>query len=355
MNIKKLFLAGIIVILIVAIPISVISLQHQQVTTSKATAATSLSFSGVPQSVKPGDPPFTLSIQLDPGSNLVSFVALAITYDKTIITTDTGFTVNQNSFPTIVEQPVYQDKVNTCNGNLCTITITVNTGSDSTKVVTKPTTVATLSMKAVGKGVASLDFKIPPTNVRALDPNSNISQDVLSSATGTKINISDQTTPTVAPTQPPVTVTQKNLPICDGLTITLSKKAPVQATFVVSGHATTSAITKAVFDFGDGKTQTITKTLKKFTATTYHTYPIPNLYVATAQLTDGTGALSNFCTQSFTVASPASISASPTVDTTTSSSTDSSLPATGPNDILLELGAVGFMAMLGGLFLVVFL
>lgn len=338
MNIKKILLVAVIVILIIAIPISVMSLQQQQVTTSKATAATSLNFSGIPSVIKPGDK-FSVDIKLDPGTNLVSFVSLAITYDKTMITTDTGFTVNQTAFPALIEQPIYPDKTNSCNGNQCTMTITVNIGTDNTKVITKPITIATLGLQAVGSGTTTLAFKVPPTNVRALDPNSSVQQDVLATATPANITITGPTVTAVpSPTPLPSACTTFTAQV-------INPNKPLVATFSLTATATASALKKTLIDFGDGTTQTLLSNTKNLHLNTTHTYAGSNSYTIVSTLTDATGnTVGAPCTQALTIDASA----------ITSTATDSAIPATGPSDTLLQFGAMGFALMLGGVFLFFF-
>ena len=82
MSKKLLLLISLIVIVALAIPLTIYLVRQQQDQRSQAQASTTLALAPSPQTVGIGET-FTLTVKIDPGSNLVSFVNLHIQYDST--------------------------------------------------------------------------------------------------------------------------------------------------------------------------------------------------------------------------------------------------------------------------------
>ena len=146
LNGKKLFLIGFIIILLVGIPTTIYFLQKQQETRTRAQKSTNLTFSpnstaSSPIQKKIGDS-VPLDIMVNPGSNLVSFVKLEITYDQDKLATASAgaFTPNTAVFPTVLEGPIYTPGK---------IAVTLSVGPDPTKAVQSIAKAGTVTFTAL--------------------------------------------------------------------------------------------------------------------------------------------------------------------------------------------------------------
>jgi hypothetical protein len=140
--------------------------------------STVLSFSQVsstetPIITKVGDT-VQLELKVDPGENLVSFVKLEIIYDPKILTP-----IKHNAFQpegtltSLLDGPNYKPKGK--------ISVTMSIGADPTKALSKPTTTATISFKAIAPTeTPTLVTFGPATSVLSLASQDNASQNVLS-------------------------------------------------------------------------------------------------------------------------------------------------------------------------------
>jgi hypothetical protein len=206
---KKLFLIGLAALLLVGIPVTVYLLQKQQELASHAQKSTNLSFSPTSSSQAPlvhniGDN-IPLTVNVDPGQNLVSFVKLDIQYDPTILATISGqpaFTPNTQSFPSVLEGPIYSSGK---------IEITLSVGPDPTKAIQALTTAGTVTLHAIADTPAGQPTQVTyavDTEVMSIGPNDEASENVLSTATpativigaGTNTPTSPQSIPTATPT-----------------------------------------------------------------------------------------------------------------------------------------------------------
>jgi hypothetical protein len=161
-------------------------------------------------------------------------------------------------------------------------------------------------------------------------------------------------TPTPTPTTPPGTPTQPGLPICNTLTADRSTTgyAPYALTLTGSASSQDNPITKAIFTFGDGQTQTLTQggTLGSKTASvsTSHSYQQIGNYTASVVFYDknnnNTGS-SNNCNLTIAIITPPPGGHNPTIVPT------NPIPSTGPGDTIAAIGVVGALILvLGGLF-----
>src|ERR1035437_1197016 len=112
---KKIVAIGFVLVLLVAIPLTVYLVQQQQKTKTGAVAATTLTLTPPSSTVTAGTN-VTLAVNLDPGTNQVSFVKFTITYDPgklkrtgdgLKVTTWTG--ASGTTVPQVLQDPTYDD------------------------------------------------------------------------------------------------------------------------------------------------------------------------------------------------------------------------------------------------------
>lgn len=389
---KKLLLIGFAVILLIAIPLTVYTLQQQQEIRSQAQAATTLSFLPPSSQVSPlqknVDDVFSIDATVDPSTNLVSFVRLEIQYDPTKLATSSAqgaeaFTPNTVAFPSILEGPIYEEGK---------IAVTLSVGSDPTKAIQTTTKVGTINLRALAatETPTQVTYAIN-TQVLSIGSSDQASENVLATKTPAVITITGDNTTTPTPTNPVTTpspslspsptievspspspspsatpevslspippVGGTQLPICTLFTATESNPiaeissdsgniasgtASVTYDFIVEGNDPDGTIEQVTFNFGDGSVTTITDGLStnSIQTTTFHTYE-EGTYTASAVLTDNLGNVSaDSCSQTIVIGDPV-ITPTDTIgmDTPTPSIADP-----GPGSTILGIGA--FFTML---------
>ncbi|HSW89189.1 MAG TPA: cohesin domain-containing protein [Candidatus Saccharimonadales bacterium] len=193
----KIFIGIIALLLIIVVPLSVYLGNQQTQLNSNAAASTTLSFSQSAIQVAAGSP-ISASITMNPGSNAVSLIQLVITYDSSMVTPNatTGFQPNATAFPTILDGPTYGN----CNGNQCTMSISMSIGNNVTQAITQSTTIGTVNFQPVKEGTTQLFFD-PTTQIFSIAAADQANENVLSSSTPTTITIgqASATTPTAFP------------------------------------------------------------------------------------------------------------------------------------------------------------
>lgn len=362
---KKILIIGFIVALMLAIPLSILALKGQQVTTSKATPATTLSFSAPGKAIAIGDN-FNLDVLINPGNNQVSFVQLVVQYDGAKLKA-TGIKPNSTAFPVTLETPDPK-----CDGGpSCSIAITVSVGADPTKVVTAATTVATISFTAVAgtNGTPTqVTFSSGSTKVYSTAGTDQPSENVLASSQPASIDIGGGATPTIAPTDTPTptaaptaptssptpapTTSSNQSPVCSSLSLSATTgSTPLTLTLTAAGSDADGTISKATFNFGDGQTQDIVSGggIGSGTASVQitHTYSTAGSFTATSLFTDNNGAISDTatCSQILTVNAGAQATGSATPTPI------KSLPKTGPEHIVIGIGIFGILLSIFGGFI----
>ncbi|MBI2075014.1 MAG: PKD domain-containing protein [Candidatus Levybacteria bacterium] len=371
---KKFLLLGFIVVLLVAIPLTILTLQKSQETRSRATPATTLSFSPTTVSTTAGQS-FNLDVNIDPGSNQVSFVKLSISYDQSKLSTGSGSCNDSfcptNKFPSVLEGPIYTP------GN---ISITLSVGADPTAVIQAATKIATVTFKAnqltsATTATVSFDTATEKTQVLSIAQSDTPSENVLlPNPAPATINIAaGAPLPTAAPTTAPTptsTSSANQPPVCSNLNVdrTTSGVAPFSITFTVNGTDANGTIKKVTIDFGDGPVQDISQNggigSKDVSLQIAHTYRNPGTFKAQATLTDNNDVVSaanTSCAQTITVtqasagaggqANPtptaAIVTDAPIVSTSTPQPT---LAPPGPDGKIIGIGAIGaVLAIIGGL------
>lgn len=389
MSRKKLLLIGFIIIILIAIPLTIFLIKQQQDNRSRAEKATTVSFEPASTEQTPlqknKNDPVALDVFVDPGTNqnLVSFVKLEINYDPAKLATGTGAFAADQSVMSLLEGPTYSPGK---------ITATLSVGVDPTKVIQTKTKVATVTFTAIdGTGSTPTEVQFgTTTQVLSAGPNDQANENVLAGTTNAFITIAgDITNPTTAPTVPPsvspsvspsvapsitteptavpsvaptatpsptiigATSAPNNPPACSALTLdrTGTGTAPFSITFTAQGSDSDGTINKVTFSYGDGQVDNITQgggiNTSTVNAATSHTYQNAGTYTASAVLTDNAGGVSSgTCSQTIVVDAAADGSGG---GSSQPAPTDvASLPATGPGDAILGIGAVvGLLTAIG--------
>jgi len=235
---KRLLLVGFIIILLIAIPVTLLILKQQNDLRSHATASTNLTFLPPSSAAAPiqkniGDP-VALDINVDPGVNLVSFVKLEIQYDPTVLQIDanTGsFQPNTQAFPTTLEGPIYSPGK---------VAVTLSIGANPTSAIQTVTKAATITFKAINGTPAGqptqvsyiVDTSNTSTQVLSVGSTDQASENVLSSSTPAFIaiaggtNVSPTATPSATLTPVPGQPTATPVPGVPAATATPVPQAP---------------------------------------------------------------------------------------------------------------------------------
>lgn len=389
---KKILLFGFVAVLLVGIPLTIYSIKTQQESRTRAEKSTTLSF--LPPSttsapiIQATGSDFLLDVQVDPGTNLVSFLKMEIDYDDTKIATSEAvdaFKVNNVAFPITLEGPSFSPGK---------IFITLSVGSDPTNAVQTPTKALSIQFKALAKTIdapTNITFG-NMTEVLSIGGNDQASENVLQTINPAIISIIDAAdltpsvtgnpTPTTAPvatTAPTITpyptiptptsailptgitptagpVTANQIPVCSALNIDriTTGNAPYSVTYTAIGTDADGTISRVSFNYGDGPLETVTNSggigSNSVNVQRSHTYYNPGTYTANAQMTDNQNGSSdiNTCRQTIIVlAQP----------TGTGNGYNNLTPAAtislivGPGNIFIGAGAVALIFTLVGGFL----
>ena len=366
---KKIFMLGFIMVILVTIPFSVYIAQKRQNISSKAIKSTTLSFEPASTTAKTGDT-VTLNIWLDPGTgttaNQISFVKLAINFDKTKFTASS---LTENIMEKI-DEPQYDNTAGKAS-------ISLSIGADPANAIKTKTKIAILKLKATAETTPAnpnITFDFANSQVLSIDNSSQTSDNVLLSstipATVTITSATSTNAPTSTPTSTPTpTSTLPNAkpggssgssgipsssplaPVCSSLDINglAAGTAPYSLTFTATGNDPNGTINKISFNFGDAiEDLTIGGGIgtSSVSGQILHTYKAPGIYTAYAILTDNANNLSaqqSSCTKTVTVNST-DLSGSPIVTTP--------LPPPGDGEVMFGLGALGIIfTIIGGVLL----
>ncbi len=203
LNKKKLLLGlAFFSLLIVSIPLTISLFNKPQETRSRASGSTTLSFNptssaGSPIQKNVGDD-VSIDLMVNPGSNLVTFLRLQITFDSTKLQLASNpFVVNSIAFPVVVEGPI-----TTAPG---TILESLSVGSDFTKAIQTTVKVGTLNFKAIGNtgGTPTVVSFGNLSQALSAGPNDQASENVLSTTIPANITIGGQGTGTISGTITP--------------------------------------------------------------------------------------------------------------------------------------------------------
>lgn len=219
MSKKKLLLISLIVIVALAIPLTIYIVQQQQESRSRAVASTTLAFTPSPQT-KNVDDEFTLTININPGTNIVSFVSLDIQYDATKFeVSGNRFQNNASALPIVLQGPIYTEG---------RIRVNISSGNDPTRAISSPTNLGTVTFRAIaGTGGSPSEIKFgDATNISSIagpssGSNDSFAENVLSSSTPALITVSGgaaQPSPSAEPSispqpSPSLTISPSTSPV----------------------------------------------------------------------------------------------------------------------------------------------
>lgn len=358
-SIKKILLFSFVIVLLIAIPLTIYFVSEQQKAKTSLVPSTTLSFTPGSQSIDLGSDA-NFDINIDPGSNSVSFVKILISYDATkLATSEAGF-VNSASFPSFIQGPTYGPG---------TISVTLSIGANALPV-TKPSKLGTLTLKSIAPtdtAATQITFG-NQTQVLAVETTDQFNENVLATTMPATVNINGaQALPT--PTQIPIPTptvqsgqsatsssnqvsfatpaSAAEAPICSSFTAdrALTGIAPYNVNFTLIGTSSATAV-KATFNFGDGQVTDLTQAdgigQTSVNALTSHIYNSGGNFSAFGTITDANGAISQVgtCTVILTINPSSSTTAqiAPLI---------SPLPPTGPNNII-TIGAIGILLVVVG-------
>lgn len=373
---RRLLLLGFVIILLIAIPLTVFIIK-QQTKPTKAAAATRLEFVIPPDPITVGQK-FTLDIKVDPGNvNVISFVKLVISYNKTKLK---GLDIKKNDsvFGVKLEGPTLDQcpTANTCN-MIIAMAIDPNSGQPIRDVATiASATFQALASTDAGPTIVAFDNG---TQVLSLATTDSPSENVLipSGSTPASITINALPTGTPSPTGNPTDTPipsptgttgggggtspspagGNKAPACTSLAADVSSgNPPLAVNFTVAGSDSDGTVNKISFNFGDGAVQDLTSGggigTASISTSSAHTYSVNGTFTATATLTDDQGSTSNpaTCSQTITVGSGGGTTATATPTPASVTPTPSTLPPTGPGQIVVGAGLAGVvLSVLGGL------
>ncbi len=200
---KNILIAGILLLTIIGLPLTIVMFQHRQTLRSRATVATTLSFSPTSSATSPlqkqiGDT-VPLEITMNPGTNAISVVKLNVHFDPTKFqgVGANPLTIDTTAFPNVLEGPL----LDLANGN---ITITISVGSDPTKAITTTRRIGTLTLKAINPTTTPCIISFGSiTQAFSVGSTDQAAENVLSTTTPAYITIAALPTPTPTPTHTP--------------------------------------------------------------------------------------------------------------------------------------------------------
>lgn len=321
---NKYFILGNIALLLAAIPLTLLFISRQQDIRSRAAPTTRITFTPTTLTFE-GDQcsEQSLSVNLDPGENLVSTVELFLTYDATKF--NISISPNETVFPPpngILRGPTIS------NGQA---SVVMNIGQNVTNAIQSPVEIATIAVvpvSATDEGPASISIDSSKTRVLSLSENDADTENVFLSGGQAGVSIdascidgsteevdpSPTVTTTVSPsptttitTTPSVSPTAgaNQSPVCSTITASPSTSgvAPFVMTLSAQGTDTDGTLAKATFNFGDNTIQDVFEGLGTAAATSQlaHTYQTAGSYSASVVFTDNGGAVSSSCTTNITV------------------------------------------------------
>jgi hypothetical protein len=358
---KKILLLGFIIVLLVAIPLAIYLISQQQKSASTSVPATNLSFTPSSQSIEVGAST-TFDINIDPGTNSVSFVKLLISYDATKFATDgAGLIPNAGVFSSVIQGPNYGPG---------TISVTLSIGANSPPVTT-PSKLGSLTLRSIAPtDTASTQITFGnQTQVLSVGATDQFNENVLSTTTPATVTINGTLAPTPTPTSVPIptpstpaatdsatTTTDTSIvapasaaeaPTCLSFTADreLTGIAPFNVNFTMVGTSSAD-ILKATFNFGDGQIKELTQAdgigPTTLNALTSHIYNTSGSFSAFGTITDVNGAVSQVgtCTLIFTI-NPSGTDSAQTTPVV------SPLPPTGPSNVVF-IGLIGLFIVIAG-------
>lgn len=197
---KKLILFGLLVILLIAIPLTVYLVQKQQELKSKAAPSTTLTFQPSSATAAVGQD-VTFDIMINPNSNFVSFVHLVISYDSTKLEkSGDGLSINTSVFPGFDPSKPPTPTFDPAGGK---ITVDLAVGANPSAFIQKNNTkVGTLTLKAIASTQGTTTPITFGSETQVLTGQGDqFNTNVLSSTTPASVTIAEGAVITPTPTQ----------------------------------------------------------------------------------------------------------------------------------------------------------
>lgn len=310
---NKFFIFGVLLLLAISIPLTLFFVRRQQDLRSSAAPTTTLAISPTSQTASAGEE-VTVEVTVDPGENFVSFVEFSVVYDATYLEA-LSIDPNTDAFPLILGGPTITAE---------TASMSVGIGSDVTKAIQQPTTVATIRFRTVAPTGGTPTQVIFETDVQALSLSidDQPGENVIANTSPATITILGDSTPSPTPTSPPqasptplpsstpaptatplpspTPVAANQAPVCTGLTASPSPSGAIPFTVDLTavGSDPDGLISKATFNFGDGDVADVFDGLQTQSVSVLqsHTYANLGSYTATVIFTDNSGSISQACT-----------------------------------------------------------
>lgn len=369
---KKLFLMGVILLLLVTIPLTLYFVKQQQDLRSSAAPSSTLSLLATSQNVNVGDT-FSVDIMLDPGTNIPSFIKLSLQYDPRKLKI-VQINPDPQNISTTLSGPIYEEGSANVEFGINKI---IETGYNPSGDLSDPFKVATIDIEALEKTEPStqIGFDFPgSTQVLSISADDGPGENVLVNALPVVISVLDggavnptptrtpiSTTPT--PVQPRISATPTPTltptmvpnaqPVCSSLQISpASGPAPLITQLTALGNDTDGQITKATFNFGDGQVVDITEGVGSTSAQIQqsHTYTTANTFNVSVVFTDNEGQTSTACTQTVEVSAGTGES-TPSAQTPVEPTPIPTLAPPGSVGTILGVGGAVVLTVIGGLLL----
>lgn len=189
-NKKKIAALFAVVLIVLGLVSTILVVQMQQDTRTRAEKATSLALSPGSQDASLDDV-ILLDLNIDPGTNQVNFAQIVINFEPQKFDSNaTVFELESASNFSFVNQPIISQGQ---------IVITVNTGSNPTDVIRTPQKIGTLNLKVRGEGEfadimqvvgeTQVTFNEGLTEIRSIGSEDTFFENVLSTTTPASINI----------------------------------------------------------------------------------------------------------------------------------------------------------------------
>lgn len=221
---KKFLLFGLLLLVLVGLPLTVIFFQNKTNVDTKASEGTTLSLTPATVSNKSIGQTFSLDLVVNPGiQNAVTGIRFQLKYDPSKLQPAAGSEFvpvnNAKTSITVIEGPI----VNAANG---TISEVLTTGLDTTKAIRDATKAGTFNFKAIG-GTGQTPTKITftsETKVFSAGTSDQAGEDVLSSTKEAYVSIIGESQ---NPENPPATLPppENEPPATINPTITLTPQA----------------------------------------------------------------------------------------------------------------------------------
>lgn len=365
---NKWFILGNILLLLLVIPVTLFIVRQQTDLRSKAAPSTNLSFQPATAEIGLGETA-TFDIFVDPGQNVVSILDMTISVDPDVFEI-VSLERNETAFPVSLKGPDITGG---------TVTMAMTTSNDVTRAIQTLTKAATLTVKskALTTAPSIIKFDTPPSQAYSIANADGETENVLQGGATASVTVTDGVTATTSPTPTPTggvggggsggTSTPSAItnqpPVCTALSMDRAAAgvAPYAIVFTATGSDNGGTVSNAVFNFGDGPTETVTTGggigTGSVSVQIAHTFNNAGTYNVTTTLTDDNGLTSaaGTCAQTVTVTAGTTAGGTGTGGTGVGGAGGGTpvptLPVTGTIETALMVGGAAAVAIVVGVFL----